>query len=90
MQESLGAFNPVGHAVLAFADDKATGTPAAETFRGKGEFEVIKGHLWTLPVIGEVATRSKPRNGLTRRHPPAPATFVPHRGRCTRSARVAG
>ncbi len=25
LQESLGAFNPVGHAVLAFADDKAAG-----------------------------------------------------------------
>ena len=25
LQESLGAFNPVGHAVLAFADDKTAG-----------------------------------------------------------------
>ena len=28
LQESLGAFNPVGHAVLAFADDKAAGKAA--------------------------------------------------------------
>jgi hypothetical protein len=28
LQESLGAFNPVGHAVLAFADDKAAGEAA--------------------------------------------------------------
>ncbi len=28
LQESLGAFNPVGHAVLAFADDGATAAPA--------------------------------------------------------------
>jgi len=25
LQESMGAFNPVGHAVLAFADDRAAG-----------------------------------------------------------------
>ena len=49
----------------AFADDKESGTRASETFRGKGEFEVIKGHLWTLPVLGEVASRTKPKNGLT-------------------------
>ena len=28
LQESLGAFNPVGHSVLAFADDKAAGEAA--------------------------------------------------------------
>ena len=28
LQESLGAFNPVGHTVLAFADDKAAGEAA--------------------------------------------------------------
>ena len=28
LQESLGAFNPVGHAVLAFADDKTAGDAA--------------------------------------------------------------
>jgi hypothetical protein len=28
LQESLGAFNPVGHVVLAFADDKAAGEAA--------------------------------------------------------------
>ena len=28
LQESLGAFNPVGHAVLAFADDKTAGEAA--------------------------------------------------------------
>ena len=28
LQESMGAFNPVGHVVLAFADDKAAGEAA--------------------------------------------------------------
>jgi hypothetical protein len=35
LQESLGAFNPVGHAVLAFADDKAAGE-AAKAVRDAG------------------------------------------------------
>jgi hypothetical protein len=35
LQESLGAFNPVGHAVLAFADDKAAGE-AAQALRNAG------------------------------------------------------
>ena len=35
LQESLGAFNPVGHAVLAFADDKAAGE-AAKAVRDSG------------------------------------------------------
>ena len=35
LQESLGAFNPVGHAVLAFADDAAAGE-AAKALRGAG------------------------------------------------------
>ena len=34
-QESLGAFNPVGHSVLAFADDKAAGE-AAQAARDAG------------------------------------------------------
>ena len=32
-QESLGAFNPVGHSVLAFADDKAAGEAAKAAAR---------------------------------------------------------
>ena len=35
LQESLGAFNPVGHAVLAFADDKSAGE-AAKAVRDAG------------------------------------------------------
>ena len=35
LQESLGAFNPVGHAVLAFADDKAA-DEAAQALRNAG------------------------------------------------------
>ncbi|MEO5845893.1 MAG: hypothetical protein ABIQ33_13740 [Caldimonas sp.] len=35
LQESLGAFNPVGHAVLALADDQAAGA-AAKAFRDAG------------------------------------------------------
>jgi hypothetical protein len=34
-QESLGAFNPVGHTMLAFADDKAAGE-AAKALRDAG------------------------------------------------------
>jgi enoyl-[acyl-carrier-protein] reductase (NADH) len=34
-QESLGAFNPVGHSILAFADDKAAGE-AAKALRDAG------------------------------------------------------
>jgi len=35
LQESMGAFNPVGHVVLAFADDKAAGE-AAKAVRDAG------------------------------------------------------
>jgi len=35
LQESLGAFNPVGHSVLAFADDKTAGE-AAQAVRDAG------------------------------------------------------
>ena len=35
LQESMGAFNPVGHAVLAFGDDKAAGE-AAQALREAG------------------------------------------------------
>jgi hypothetical protein len=35
LQESMGAFNPVGHAVLAFADDRAAGE-AAKALRDAG------------------------------------------------------
>ena len=35
LQESLGAFNPVGHSVLAFADDKTAGE-AAKAARDAG------------------------------------------------------
>jgi hypothetical protein len=39
---------------------------AADLLRGKGEFEVIEGHFWTLPVIGQVASEArKGKNGLT-------------------------
>ena len=42
LQESLGAFNPVGHAVLAFADDKAAGEAAkAAADGGFGADDVI-------------------------------------------------
>ena len=42
LQESLGAFNPVGHAVLAFADDKAAGEAAkAAQDAGFGAADVI-------------------------------------------------
>jgi hypothetical protein len=42
LQESLGAFNPVGHAVLAFADDAGT-QQALQAFRdaGFGEEELL-------------------------------------------------
>jgi len=42
LQESLGAFNPVGHSVLAFADDKAAGEAAqAARDAGFGAADVI-------------------------------------------------
>ena len=42
LQESLGAFNPVGHSVLAFADDKAAGEAAkAAQDAGFGAADVI-------------------------------------------------
>jgi hypothetical protein len=42
LQESLGAFNPVGHAVLAFADDKAAGEAAkAALDAGFGAADVL-------------------------------------------------
>ena len=42
LQESLGAFNPVGHAVLAFADDKTAGDAAeAAHDAGFGAGDVI-------------------------------------------------
>jgi hypothetical protein len=37
-----------------------------DLLRGSGEFEVIQGHFWTLPVLGQVASEAKGRkNGLT-------------------------
>jgi hypothetical protein len=42
LQESLGAFNPVGHAVLAFADDTAAGEAAkAALDAGFGAADVL-------------------------------------------------
>ena len=40
-------------------------TPA-DALRGRGEFEVIEGDLWTLPVIGHVAARAKKNSGGSR------------------------
>src|SRR5690348_11018180 len=37
-----------------------------DVLRGRGEFEVIEGNFWTLPVIGQVAHEAKKEtNGLT-------------------------
>ncbi len=33
---------------------------------GAGEFEIIEGHFWSLPVIGEIASKSAKGRGLTR------------------------
>ena len=42
LQESLGAFNPVGHSVLAFADDKAAAEAAkAAQDAGFGAADII-------------------------------------------------
>src|SRR6187402_2883934 len=41
-QESLGAFNPVGHSVLAFADDKTAGEAAkAAQDAGFGAVDIL-------------------------------------------------
>jgi hypothetical protein len=40
-------------------------TPA-DALIGRGEFEVIQGDLWTLPVLGQVVSQAKTKgNGLT-------------------------
>ena len=42
LQESLGAFNPVGHSVLAFADDKTAGEAAkAAQDAGFGAVDIL-------------------------------------------------
>ena len=54
----------VGRAFLNFVFDGALGTDRdegvtpARALRGRGEFEVIEGHFWTLPVLGNVASEA--------------------------------
>lgn len=43
----------------SIATDKDDGATPADTLRGRGEFEVIQGHFWTLPVLGQVASETK-------------------------------
>ena len=41
LQESLGAFNPVGHSVLAFADDNAADEAAKAANAGFGAADIL-------------------------------------------------
>jgi hypothetical protein len=49
----------------AFATDREEDVTPADALRGRGEFEVIRGHFWTLPVLGRVASETKRGDALT-------------------------
>lgn len=41
------------------------GRSAIEALTAAGEFEVLRGHFWTLPLLGEVARRAGGRRAMT-------------------------
>jgi hypothetical protein len=56
----------VGNMNIEFAGVRPhDGGSPLETLRAKGEFEVLRGHFWTIPLLGEVARRAGGGKELT-------------------------
>lgn len=55
-----------GNLNIQFAGTKPRGEGSAfDTLQARGEFEVLRGHFWTLPLLGEVARRAGGGRELT-------------------------
>jgi hypothetical protein len=56
----------VGNMNIEFAGERPRdGGSAMQALRAKGEFEVLRGHFWTIPLLGEVARRAGGGKELT-------------------------
>lgn len=65
-----GFLNATLAGALTEVDGKDDGKPSDDSvpafpLQARGEFEVIKGDLWTLPVLGHVASQTKKKPGAT-------------------------
>jgi hypothetical protein len=67
LPETRGArLSGVGNLNIEFAGEKKKdGTAPLDTLRAAGEFEVFRGHFWTVPVLGEIAKRAGGGRELT-------------------------
>ena len=54
-----------GNLDVEFAGSPKEGDSKLDTLRAAGEFEVFRGHFWTIPVLGEIAKRAGGGKELT-------------------------